>query len=438
MTQGKQRRSTSSDQKPRNVEENKKPLRDVLQAIFEPLSDSSASVRPSSYVLPLICSYTGLTIGGLTVTTVAGHMPLLGQWKDTMVAHPLFSLEHGALLKFSRNCWHHFCSLSPDEAANQTLTEKQELLLRVATLALLHKLTDVYQSTPWLPSIVEVNNNWQSILTISYWKNYLESKRFQFPALRISKHSPSPDLYSFLQACWDVKKDYESKVREKEEQEKAAAAEAALVGIRNELAGKSPRSKKLLWRWFLAHMPSKYARDTDGWMWDLFDAETETEISEFTTADIDLFEEIVLSEIPTGSSVSHAFLERIEQKRKLRAAKFELYEIVIPQNIQTGVADGTISMVEPKLSDFPSKTKFLIAQAKWKLATADGSKTREAKQKELEADRKVTVKHTYFPGLDIGSDALDDDPLPVEPKDVGIDTSDLQDDDDANSGDLEI
>jgi hypothetical protein len=352
---------------------------------------------------PLICQHSGLAIGSLVLIKVAGHVPMLSQWKQTQALHPIFSLESGALLSFARNAWNNFCSLSPEEAANVQITDKQEKILQVTALAMVHQLGDVKQDYPWLPSIQEVSACWSSLIQLSYWKNYLESKRFRFPALRISKFNKGIDLQAYLQDCWQVKKDYESKVREAVEQEKIAAAEAALASLRNDLVTKAPKSKKLLWRWFLAHIPQRYSRDTEGWMWELFDAETEAEISEFTIADIDLFEEIVLCEIPTGSSVSHAFLERLAHKRKILTNRFHTFEILVPTIIAEQKASGEISEKEPLPQDFPSRVKYLVAHSKWKLAHSDMTKHRKAAENLQDT---VTVDASFKPRLHIGTPKL--------------------------------
>lgn len=365
-------------------------------------------------VHPLVCQYTGITLGRLEVITVAGHVPFLSQWKNTQALHPLFSLESGALLKFAHNAWNNFCALTPEEASNAVLTDKQEKILQVTALALLHSIAEVKQDFPWLPTIQETSSCWSSLIQLGHWKNYLESQRFKFPAVRISKFNKGIDLQSYLQNCWQVKKDYESKVRESVEQEKLKSAELALISLRNDLVSKAPKSKKLLWRWFLAHIPSRYSRDTDGWMWDLFDAETETEIAEFTLADIDLFEEIVLCEIPTGSSVSHAFLERLAYKRKILQNRFNTFEILVPKMIEDEKAAGSIGAEEPKLSDYPSKILWMIAHSKWKLAHTDTAKHIKAA---TAAQERITVNPSYIPDitefLSAGTkaDPLDDIPL---------------------------
>lgn len=355
--------------------------------------DQILAAGPATQRHVITCNYTGIVVASIELVRIAGHVPYLSQWKHTQALHPLFSLELFPLLQFSRSTWNYYCSLTPEQASDTALTNKQERLLQVAALAMLHQLGEVEQTTQWLPSIADVSGCWSSLIQLGYWKNYLESKRFRFPALRISKNNRGIDMHSYLQDCWEVKKEYETKVREAAELEKLQATERALVALRDDLVKKSPKSKKLLWRWFSAHIPAKYSRDVEGWMWDLYDAETSDEIAEFTLADIDLFEEIVLAEIPLGSSISHAFLERLDYKRKVLQARVDTYEILVPDSIKAGVADGSISTVEPQPEDYPSKVAFMVAKAKWRLAT---STTNENEQKR---QATVTVNASHVPEL---------------------------------------
>lgn len=361
------------------------------------LAIPTAANATRSYTLPLSCVRTGIVVGSISVATVAGHMPMIGQWKESMVLHPLFSLQPVALLHFAKNSWFRFCAFSDEETLDEIVTAKQELLLRVAALGLLHQLTDVRQDIPWMPSWADVSRNWSSLLGISYWKNYLESQRFKFPSIHISKLEPTLDLHEYLQLCWKVKKNYETKVNERIEQEKLDLAEKAIKVLRDDLAGKTPRSTKLLWRWFLANLPTRYEADSEGWMRTIFFSKLDDNLQNtFTMADIDLFEEIFLSEVPTGSSISHAFLEILRSKRTLMEQHFETFEILVPQNIQDDKASGVIPATKPVITDFPNKFAFMIAEARWKLAhTKIGGGMAAA----LEKQQQTTVKASFIPRL---------------------------------------
>ncbi len=358
----------------------------------------TAAADTKTYQLPLICKRTGLVVGQLSVVAVAGHYPMMGQWKDSMVLHPLFSLDEGALVKFSRNAWFRFCAFNAEESIDDSLTTKQETLLRVAALAMLHKLTEFRQDQSWLPSWADTSKNWNSLLALSYWKNYLESERFRFPSLRISKLEPEVDLTSYLQLCWQIKKDYETRVSEKIEREKVESAEKALRVLRDDLAGKAPRSARLLWRWFVANLPPRYASDVEGYMHKLFWKDAEWLINEeYTIADMDVFEQIFLAECPTGNSLSHAFLNILKAKRNEFVNHFQTFEIMIPSIIQEQKASGEIAVAEPQKADYTNKALYMIAHAKWKLAHKTESKVEAA----ITKSNTVTVNPSFVPKLPI-------------------------------------
>lgn len=403
----------------------------------------TAQAGEKFFKLLLTCQYTGVNCGSLTLPTVAGYLPLLGQWKTQQVLHPLFSLDPIPLLKFSKNTWIRFCGFSAEEAADEHLTTKQEQVLRIAALAMLHQLTEVRQDIPWLPSFIEVQNNWQSLISLSYWRAYLDSQRFKFPTVRISKLESSINLNAFLQTCWEAKKSYETTVSERIEEEKVALAERALIGVRDELAGKRPLSQKLLWRWYLANLPARYLPDSEGWMKTLFFAKSVLDTN-FTMADLDLFEEIFLSECPTGSSVSYAFLEVLRSKRTVLENHFEAFEILVPNDLQSQSDAGEISEVEPKLQDFEKKVHWLIAHAKWQLIHGSNKHRESAKTRQ----EQITVKPSFIPRLDTGrskdfADVLMEQAADLDETDdidyVAPDSvaASLEDDVQAESGNLE-
>ena len=382
----------------------------------------TAAAATKSYTMPLICKRSGITVGSISVATVAGHMPMIGQWKETMVLHPLFSLAPVALLHFARNSWFRFCSFSIEEGQDEQLTAKQEQTLRVAALAMLHHLANVRQDIPWLPNWAEVSAHWSSLMALSYWKAALDSERFRFPAIHISKLEPTLELKSYLQACWQVKKDYETRVSERIELERLRATETAMIALRDEIAGARPTSSRQLWRWFLAHLPKRYEADSEGWMRTLFFAKGD-EVRKFTLADVDLFEEIFLCEVPTGSSISHAFSEVLASKRKVLEEHVETFEIIIPQAIADAKAAGEISAVEPRREDYPSKVAYMIAHAKWRLAHTDVNK---AANRVAAAQSRVTVKPSYVPQLTIyEQDEAEETVLTKEEAglDAGVDSS---------------
>lgn len=391
----------------------------------------TALAAQKTYQIPLQCKRSGLVVGSLNVLAVAGHMPVVAQWKDSMVLHPLFSLQPVALLKFSRNTWFRYCNFTVEEGENEQLTSKQEQTLQVAALAMLHNLADVRQDIPWLPSWPDVSSQWASLMAISYWKCYLDSARFNFPAIHLSRMESDFSLRDYVQACWKVKKQYETTVNEKIELEKLKAAEFAAIALRDELAGARPTSIRQLWRWFVANMPKRYAKDLEGWMSEIFFSKGE-QIRQFTIKDIDTFEEYFLSECPIGSSISHAFTEVIASKRTYLQQHFEAFEIIVPQAIIAAKASGEISAIEPQLANYPTRVAYIIAHAKWRLAHTN------LKQRLEEAASKqelMTVTPSHKVTLVIREDEpeLDDD----NDDDIELDAADAADRDDNITGGME-
>jgi hypothetical protein len=386
----------------------------------------TALAASKSYTLPLVCKRTGITVGSLNLATVAGHMPVIGQWKESMVLHPLFSLEATPLLHFARNTWFRFCSFNVEENGDPAITDKQVETLRVTALALLYQLTEIRQDIPFLPPWKDVSAHWSSLVALSFWKTYLDSKRFRFPSLHISRMESEFDLKSFLNVCWDCKKSYETKVTEKIELERLKRAEEATIALRDELAGARPTSNRQLWRWFVANMPPRYKPDTEGWMATLFFAKGE-EIRNFTIADVDLFEEIFLCECPTGSSISHAFSEILASKRKYLQDHFEAFEIMVPASITAAKEAGEIPVEEPQLKDFATRVQWLVARAKWKLAHTDlSSKMRAAVDKQA----AISVKASHIPTLVIREGDAPD----YEEPDESVQLDSMSEEDDETDG----
>lgn len=274
---------------------------------------------------------------------------------------------------------------------------------------MLHQLGTVKQDVPWLPDIVTVQNNWQSLMKLCYWKSYLDSKRFSFPTIRISKQEKTIDLHSYLVLCWEKKKQYETGVSDAAEEARSRLAETALVYIRDELAGSRPKSTKLLWKWFVGNLPAKYLPDAEGWMHTIFHAKDMLLLS-FTRADVDLFEEIFLCECPTGSSISHAFLEILRSKRKMLEDHLA-YEILEDTQLDLQAATGIIPEAEPVASNFEKRVLFVIAHAKWRLTHGRSTTYRDAATAK---QQNITVKPSFMPSLEIGTHKPDATELAAE------------------------
>ena len=328
----------------------------------------------------IFCQRSGLQIGTLELVATAGTLPYLTQWKEGVACHPVFAMDHAKLLEFARSEWQRLAQ----RAIDSEISDGDSNILRVSYLAMLHSLESVQQEQPGLPSLSVVQGSIEGLFNLAAWKFFLESKRFKFPTLKISKANKNLDFSNvtdYLATCFKVKEDYETKVTESVEKAKIEAAERALAAIRSEWV--TPASKKMLFQWVRAHLPEKYHADGQGWLGTLF-LGNEKAIVEFEKEDIALFEEILLSSCPAGNSIFKAVRERIEAVKTLWEQHHEAWEIDLGDDdyadpVARLLVNGQKQAVpdpgpEPQLNNFSTRGQYLQAHARWQIASAKFNK----------------------------------------------------------------
>jgi hypothetical protein len=322
---------------------------------------------PHGLIYPLNCIRTGVPLGTLNLTISGGHVPYLSHWNEQICYHPYFSMEQGKLISMIRDEWNRLAKAITDEH----ITDNEATNLRVGFVAVLHSLGSIKQDRGIIaiPTLGTVQSNLESLIALAYWQNYLDSKRFAFPFLHISKLNDNADLASigdYLDDCWDKKKEYESGMSEVQEKEKARIAEKAILAIRNTFL--KPPSKKLLWQWVRANLPAKWQPDAEGWLGTIFLGNIASSL-EFELDEIDLMEEIIVSSCPVGNSVMYAVRERIEEIRKGYKEHYDTF-VIEETGLEfiEGIKTEHQKSPEPKEKDFTSRAQFFVARAKWQLA----------------------------------------------------------------------
>jgi hypothetical protein len=306
------------------------------------------------------------------------------QWKDGVCYHPVFSMSPEKLLVFSRNEWQRLAQ----RAADGEIGDNEATMLRVCFLALLYSLDSVKQEEASLPPLVVVQSTIEGLFSLAGWKFYLESNRFRFPTLHICSLNDNIDfsnIKDYINLCFSVKEDYETKVNEVVEKEKIAAAERAMVALRNEWI--TPVSRKMLFQWVRAHLEEKYQADAMGWLSTIF-LGSERTIQDFEEEDILLFEEIILSSCPIGSTISKAVRDRVEACKLAWTQHHEAWDIDLSDD-EWELDEGMKLLVngnkqekahpgdEPKINDFQTRGSYLQAQARWTIAMAQWNKAKE-------------------------------------------------------------
>lgn len=323
------------------------------------------------------CARTGLFVAELDYLVVAGIMPYLSHWNDMVALHPVFSMEHSKLIRFASDEWRRLAK----KAADDEISDAESNVLRVTFLALLHALDCVKQDKEiqCLPPLHIVYSQMPKLMALSYWKFYLESKRFQFPTYHIAKINDNASfkhIADYLDLCFEIKNDYEMKKHTAEEEAKLKAAQEA-VKLLNDV-WVSPPSKKALWKWIvpqLAH--TKWQPDTEGWLNTLFLGGSSIIVHDFDKEDILLMEEIIMSGIEAGTGMGKFVQGRIDTIKRTWEQYHETYEVDLAdfaQNQGTLVNGAPVRHPdpgpEPVVTAFANRAQYTIARAKWQVAKA--------------------------------------------------------------------
>ncbi len=322
----------------------------------------------SSYSKTLYCSLSGVQIGVLTLTGAsAGASPYVRNFDRLVTLHPIFSMETSRLLAFSRTMLRQVGEDSSDD-------NKQTL--RILFLAVLHSLECVEQDIPALPPMWVVQSNFKALFSLAYWKYALESARFKFPTYKINKRNSNSDfreIKSYLDLCFEIKEEYSSEVRTRDEAARIEAASRAEKKLRSSWV--SPLSNREMWSWIQSQLAdTKYKSDSEGWMATIFLSKTDKAICQFDKEEITLFDEIIQSECISDNGLMFAVRARIEEIKKIWSDNKEAFEVdfedfdVDAELVSArSVSKTTESTDAPKESDYPNKVAFIRANALWYL-----------------------------------------------------------------------
>lgn len=351
------------------------------------MSDSpipGESLLPSMHTYTLTCAYTGVPIASFSLIMQAGKLPYLAQWRDSLAIHPLFSLNQRALLSWTRRNW----NSKFKEAALEHASPIERQQFQIAFVAILHSLGSVRIESPCLPLFETVSANMQRLLELAYWQNYLESKRFRFPTLRVSRANSNTflgNVSDYLNICESVKKDWESSKDALAEEAQVEAARRAEKSVRSSHV--RAVSKRALWNWFLSCLLASNKKrytlpEWEEWKTDahkLFFATENNQLS-YTTDDVDDIIDVAMGECPIGNVISHAFFGELNKIRENIKEHNELFEVDWSATLGAGIqrtdeagnvksipAEPSNPGVEPTPGAFFSRLEFLKAQAKWKV-----------------------------------------------------------------------
>jgi len=303
------------------------------------------------------CRFSGLLIGKLQYEVIAGYQPYLSHWKEMQAMHPVFSMPTNRMLSFTRKLYEDLIKASEDGEA----TQAEDDLLRVSWLACLHSLGSIRQEAEALPTIDVVHKTMKKLVALAYWKHILNSQRFGFPEFKINRINANTrfdNIDYYLEACFDLRKEYETGITELEELEKKKQADQALAALRSSWV--VPVSNRALWKWVRAHLPAKYEADAQGWMSTLFLGNDKT-VCDFDVDELDLMNQIICGECPQGTGVLAAVRARMDHVRKVMVDSKTAFDIDLSP-YQPASAEP---VAEPVRKDFTKESDFIRARAVW-------------------------------------------------------------------------
>ena len=338
---------------------------------------SSRSDASSRYQIPFVCKHSGLLLGSFfpnvglyNKTTLDGMSPYVRNWQEAIILHPIFSVSTSALLIRARETY----MLQKSGKLNFPMQQRQLMML-----AILHAGNAVVQDKQGLPEPRIADTYFAQVLEVVDWKVSTGSARLILPKLHIWKESGFEQIPAWLKACAELKEEYENVARTHQNAAKRKAAEWAMKNIKKNLYENI--SLRRLWNWVEVQVDSHEFADWPE-MKDLFFVD-EKNIGAWTQSEVETLEEIFLEYCEMGNSISYEVSKRIREIAGWLSLYEDTFEILTTDQFPEfkGVA-------APKIANFPNKTAFLVAEAKWKLA----NKVQQVVNPEGKAGKRSSTK----------------------------------------------
>lgn len=300
------------------------------QVLAREAAITSLSMLPTTVAYTVRCKRTGVAIATMQLLQQAGKIPYLSQWDEMIAYHPLFSHSQNRLLAWTRKYWNLTFKNATDHVSE---TQKEQFC--IAFMAILHSCGCLDQQCSALPSFRTVSVNMQRLLELAYWFNFLDSKRFKFPVLRINKTNANEkleDISTYLDICGSVRNDYETNKNTAAEEERLETARRAEKMVRS--GHVRAISKKMLWNWFVSSLAESNSKkyslpEWEDWKQDslkLWLASESVQL-QYELEDVDSVEEVFLLECALGTSVSNAFKTELHKIRKNISDHLKIFEI---------------------------------------------------------------------------------------------------------------
>lgn len=321
-------------------------------------------------IVPLTCTLTGLTFGSINLDPIPGRQPYCTAFRETILLHPIFSLPLPATVALLRNSLERHLE---GKEVDDTLE-----LSFLASLRGMHCLQIPEIHNPILPSRKNVLSNGHKLIAITRW--HLSRPSFKFPKLVLSPINTNErleNIQDYLSLLVDLTVSADRKRESYDEEERAEIQARAVASIRRP----EKIAKKSLWRWcenHILHSPFKPEAER---LKTLFHA-TSKDVTRLDRDDLEFLLTTLESILPLGTPLLTEVRKHCEGLLNQWENHFKAFYIVdtvaemwakLPEDKPIWIEPEQVSESkelgpQPIEQDYPTRTSFIIAMAKWKLS----------------------------------------------------------------------
>lgn len=265
---------------------------------------------------PIICQRSGLTMGRMELFLHEGHIAYLKTHSDAIYLHPFYNLSPVVLMnKFSDG-------LQQLHGEGYVASSSTKHRLQLLFSALAWSFECIKQDHPGLPSFPITVGSGERLLKLSKWFYLATSHRIELPEFHLAANNDNEgweNVKFWLDACFERRKDWETKSREFQMESLLRARTDAIKEIKSESYRRLDLNK--IWNWIALQLEGE-VHSTRILLWhDLF-LSGDLEPENWTLDEVDDITEAVLCHCDIGNGIMHFIQSRL---RGVRAVIQDFY-----------------------------------------------------------------------------------------------------------------
>lgn len=251
----------------------------------------------------ILCQRSGIAMGTMELFLHEGHIAYLQSHNESIYLHPFYNLSPAVVIrKFDEG----MIALSKNGyVADLAAKHRMQLLFS----AIAWSFECIKQDHPGLPSWQVTIGSGTRLLDLAKWYYYSTSNRLPLPELHLARHNENcgwENVRFWLNACYSVKEDWESKSRKVNMEALLNTKTAALKEIKSESYRRIDLNK--VWSWVEVQLDGNTRRCA---FWKKLFLEGDMAPEDYTEDDVDDLIESVVSNCDLGNEIMHFIQKRL-------------------------------------------------------------------------------------------------------------------------------